>query len=159
MHATVDTIRSSMFAEHSGVHGLICECDAKPIGFAVYFYNYSTWLAKPGLYLEDLYVSQEHRGRGAGIALLKRLATIAVDKGCERMDWVCLRWNTPSKDFYVSIGAVAQEDWVGFRMDGPTLIGFAGQEKGEGGEGGGASTSGEGCSKSVCISGESSLVK
>ena len=114
-----------MFGENSGVHGLICEYDGKPIGFSVYFYNYSTWLAKPGLYLEDLYVSQEARGKGAGTALLKRLANIAVDKGCGRMDWICLDWNKPSRDFYESLGAKSQDEWVGYRLDGPTLLSFA----------------------------------
>lgn len=123
--ATVETIRSSMFGDNSGVYGLICEYSGKPIGFSVYFFNYSTWLAKPGLYLEDLYVSSEFRGKGAGTALLKRLARIAVDKGCGRMDWVCLDWNKPSRDFYASLGAKSQDEWVGYRLDGASLVNFA----------------------------------
>ena len=123
--ATTETIKATMFAEQSGVYGLICELDGKAIGFSVYFYNYSTWLAKPGLYLEDLYVSQDHRGMGAGIALLKRLAQIAVEKGCGRFEWSCLDWNTPSREFYESLGAEPQNEWIGYRMSGETLCKFA----------------------------------
>ncbi|GHF81626.1 GNAT family N-acetyltransferase [Thalassotalea marina] len=125
--ATEQTIIDSMFAEQSGVHGLICEQQGQAIGFAVYFYNYSTWLAKPGLYLEDLYVSPEFRGQGAGIALLKHLASIAVDKGCGRFEWSCLDWNTPSREFYESLGAEPQPEWIGYRMSGETLHNFAKQ--------------------------------
>lgn len=123
--ATKETIKTTMFAEHSGVYGLICELEGKAIGFSVYFYNYSTWLAKPGLYLEDLYVSLEHRGKGAGIALLKTLARIAVEKGCGRFEWSCLDWNTPSREFYESLGAEPQNEWIGYRMSGETLTKFA----------------------------------
>jgi len=123
--ATVESIESSMFSEQSGVHGLICELDGEAIGFAVYFYNYSTWLAKPGLYLEDLYVSPQFRGKGAGIALLKQLANIALDNGCGRFEWSCLDWNTPSREFYESLGAQPQREWIGYRMSGKTLINFA----------------------------------
>ncbi len=126
--ATVDTIKSSMFSENSGVHGLICEYNGEPIGFSVYFYNYSTWLAKPGLYLEDLYVSQAYRGKGAGVALLKRLANIALDRGCGRFEWSCLDWNKPSRDFYESLGAEPQSEWLGYRMSGNTLLNFANQK-------------------------------
>lgn len=123
--ATPETIKQSMFAEHSGVYGLICELDGQAIGFSVFFYNYSTWLAKPGLYLEDLYVSPEHRGKGAGIALLQHLAQIAVEKGCGRFEWSCLDWNTPSREFYESLGAEPQHEWIGYRMSGDTLLKFA----------------------------------
>jgi len=123
--ATVDTIQSTMFGENSGVHGLICELNGKAIGFAVYFYNYSTWLAKPGLYLEDLYVSPDFRKKGAGVALLKHLAAIAVEKGCGRFEWSCLDWNTPSREFYESLGAMPQQEWIGYRMSGEVLKRFA----------------------------------
>ncbi|MDO6427536.1 GNAT family N-acetyltransferase [Thalassotalea sp. 1_MG-2023] len=125
VHATVATIESSMFNANSGVHGLICELNGDAIGFAVYFYNYSTWLAKPGLYLEDLYVSPQYRGKGAGIALLKHLAQTAVNKECGRFEWSCLDWNTPSREFYESLGAEPQPEWVGYRMAGDTLSNFA----------------------------------
>ena len=123
--ATEETIRSSIFSADSHVSALICEQDNQPIGMAVYFFNYSTWLAKPGLYLEDLYVSPEHRGKGAGKQLLQRMAQIALEKGCGRFEWSCLDWNKPSRDFYESIGAVSQDEWVGYRMSGQTLIDFA----------------------------------
>ena len=123
--ATIETIESSMFNESSHVHGLICELDGVAIGSAIYFYNYSTWLAKPGLYLEDLYVSPAYRGKGAGVKLLKSLAKIALKNNCGRFEWSCLDWNTPSRDFYQSLGAKAQEEWVSYRMDGQTLIDFS----------------------------------
>jgi GNAT superfamily N-acetyltransferase len=123
--ATVVTIKSSMFGKQGGVHGLICELDGNAIGFSVYFYNYSTWLAKSGLYLEDLYVSPEFRGQGAGVALLKHLSKIALSEGCGRFEWSCLDWNTPSREFYESLGAEPQHEWLGYRMSGKTLIDFA----------------------------------
>ena len=123
--ATEDTIQSSIFNDDSHVNALICELDGKAIGMAVYFYNYSTWLAKPGLYLEDLYVSLDARGKGAGKLLLQTMAKIALDKGCGRFEWSCLDWNKPSRDFYESIGAKSQDEWVGYRMSGQTLIDFA----------------------------------
>ena len=123
--ATEQTIKQTVFADNSHVNALICEQNCKPLGIAIYFYNYSTWLAKPGLYLEDLYVSQEHRGKGAGKLLLRKMAQIAIEKGCGRFEWSCLDWNKPSRDFYESIGAVSQDEWVGYRMQGQTLIDFA----------------------------------
>ena len=123
--ATQETIKQSMFTKHSGVYGLICELNGLAIGFAVYFFNYSTWLAKPGLYLEDLYVSKDYRGQGAGLALLQELAKIAVKKDCGRFEWSCLDWNTPSRAFYESLGAEPQHEWIGYRMSGDTLVNFA----------------------------------
>jgi GNAT superfamily N-acetyltransferase len=125
VHATVGTIKTTMFCENTHVHGLICEQNGVAIGSAIYFYNYSTWLAKSGLYLEDLYVTPEHRGIGAGLKLLKTMAKIAVDKDCARFEWCCLDWNKPSRDFYQAIGAVSQDEWVGYRMTGKTLLDFA----------------------------------
>ncbi len=126
--ATEETIQSSIFNDDSHVNALICELDGKAIGMAIYFYNYSTWLAKPGLYLEDLYVSLDARGKGAGKLLLQAMAKIALDKGCGRFEWSCLDWNKPSRDFYESIGAKSQDEWVGYRMTGQTLIDFANQK-------------------------------
>jgi len=123
--ATEETITESIFSDKSHVNALICELDGKAIGIAIYFYNYSTWLAKPGLYLEDLYVSADARGKGAGKLLLQEMAKIALQKGCGRFEWSCLDWNKPSRDFYESIGAVSQDEWVGYRMSGETLINFA----------------------------------
>lgn len=123
--ATEQTIKETIFAENSHVFALICELDGVAIGSAIYFFNYSTWLAKSGLYLEDLYVMPEYRGKGAGVKLLKAMAKIAVEKDCARFEWSCLDWNTPSREFYHSLGAVAQEEWVGYRMTGKTLSNFA----------------------------------
>jgi GNAT superfamily N-acetyltransferase len=123
--ATEETIKETIFCRDSHVNAFICEQDGQAIGMAIYFYNYSTWLAKPGLYLEDLYVSLEHRGKGAGKLLLKKMAQVALDKGCGRFEWSCLDWNKPSRDFYESIGAKSQDEWVGYRMSGQTLIDFA----------------------------------
>jgi len=123
--ATEQTIKSSMFSDNSNVHALICELDGEAIGSAIYFYNYSTWLAKSGLYLEDLYVSPEYRGKGAGIKLLKALAKTAIEKDCARFEWSCLDWNTPSRDFYSSIGAKDQPEWVSYRMTGKELADFS----------------------------------
>ena len=125
VYATVDTIKDTMFCKNTQVHGLICELEGVAIGSAIYFYNYSTWLAKSGLYLEDLYVTPEHRGKGAGLKLLKTMAKTAIDNDCARFEWSCLDWNKPSRDFYEAIGAVSQDEWVGYRMTGKTLFDFA----------------------------------
>lgn len=123
--ATEETIRQSIFSDNSHVNALICLQGEQALGIAIYFYNYSTWLAKSGLYLEDLYVSPEHRGKGAGKLLLKKMAQIALQNNCGRFEWSCLDWNQPSRDFYQSIGAQSQDEWVGYRMSGQTLIDFA----------------------------------
>ena len=123
--ATEQSLKETIFAPDSHVFALICEFDGVAIGSAIYFFNYSTWLAKSGLYLEDLYVMPEYRGKGAGVQLLKTMAGIAKDKDCARFEWSCLDWNTPSREFYHSLGAVAQEEWVSYRMTGKTLSNFA----------------------------------
>lgn len=99
--------------------------DRKEVGFALYFYNFSTFLGRAGIYLEDLFVLPEYRGNGYGKALLQRLAAIAVERGCGRLEWSCLDWNQPSIDFYLSLGAVRMEDWTTYRMTGETLQKFA----------------------------------
>lgn len=123
--ATESDIRSTLFSEDSTTRALICEIDNQPVGFAVYFFNYSTWLGKHGLYLEDLYVSPEQRGLGAGIALLKHLAKIAVSKNCGRLEWSVLDWNEPAIKFYQSIGAEPQNEWVAYRLTGKALTELA----------------------------------
>jgi len=123
--ATEQSIKDSIFNENSHVFALICELDGVAIGSAIYFFNYSTWLAKSGLYLEDLYVMPEYRGIGGGVKLLKAMAKIAEQKDCARFEWSCLDWNTPSREFYHSLGAIAQDEWVGYRMAGKTLSNFA----------------------------------
>ncbi|MFY1018249.1 GNAT family N-acetyltransferase [Ectopseudomonas khazarica] len=118
-------IRDSLFAEGSTAHGLICENAGQPIGYAVYFFNYSTWLGRHGLYLEDLYVSPEARGLGAGKALLRHLAQLAVARDCGRFEWSVLDWNTPAIDFYESFGARPQSEWTTYRLTGQALLDFA----------------------------------
>ncbi|RRW36969.1 GNAT family N-acetyltransferase [Ectopseudomonas oleovorans] len=118
-------IRDSLFADGSTAHGLICEHNGQPIGYAVYFFNYSTWLGKHGLYLEDLYISPEARGLGAGKALLRHLAQVAVARDCGRFEWSVLDWNTPAIDFYQSFGARPQSEWTTCRLTGQALLDFA----------------------------------
>ena len=119
--ATESDIRQSLFSPGATASALICSNDHGPVGFAVYFFNYSTWLGKNGLYLEDLYVAPEYRGTGAGFALLKHLAKIAVDNDCGRFEWSVLDWNEPAIRFYLSIGAEPQDEWVGYRLTGKAL--------------------------------------
>jgi len=95
--------------------------DGKEVGFALFFHNFSTFLGRAGIYLEDLFVLEDHRGKGYGKALLKKLAQIAVERGCGRLEWWCLDWNQPSIDFYRSLGAVPMEDWTVYRITGDTL--------------------------------------
>ena len=91
------------------------------VGFALFFHNFSTFLGRAGIYLEDLFVKPEHRGKGYGKGLLKKLAQIAVERGCGRLEWSCLDWNKPSIDFYLSMGAVPMEEWTVYRLTGETL--------------------------------------
>ena len=95
--------------------------DGQEVGFALFFHNFSTFLGRAGLYLEDLYVLPEHRGKGCGKALLRQLARIAKERGCGRMEWWCLDWNQPSIDFYLALGAEAMRDWTVYRLSGATL--------------------------------------
>ncbi len=95
--------------------------DGKEVGFALFFHNFSTFLGRAGLYLEDLFVKPEYRGKGYGKAILKRLAAIAVERGCGRLEWSCLDWNKPSIDFYRSLGAVTMDEWTVYRVTGETL--------------------------------------
>ena len=121
----IEETKEAIFGENSTVEALICEENGVAIGYAVYFYNYSTWLGKNGLYLEDLYVSESKRGVGAGKTILKYLANKALELNCGRFEWSCLDWNTPSREFYESIGAVAQNEWIGYRLEGKDLESFA----------------------------------
>jgi len=126
--ATEEDIRYSLFGEDAIVHAVICQVDDKPVGFAVYFFNYSTWLGRRGLYLEDLYVSPAYRRAGAGKALLKHLARVARSRGCGRVEWSVLDWNAPAIRFYESIGAEPLNEWVGYRLAGDALDCFASGE-------------------------------
>ena len=123
--ASVEDIQRSLFDENTTTAALICNIDGKAVGFAVYFLNYSTWLGKNGLYLEDLYVSAEYRGEGAGKALLIHLAKIAVASNCGRFEWSVLDWNEPALKFYQSLGAKPQSEWIGYRLEGEALEALA----------------------------------
>lgn len=103
---------------------IIGEEDGSPVGFALFFHNFSTFLGRAGIYLEDLFVKPEYRGRGYGKALLRKLAAIALKRGCGRLEWWCLDWNQPSIDFYKSLGAEPMEEWTTYRISGETLEKF-----------------------------------
>ena len=112
-------------------HSLIAAWDGSPAGFALYFYSYSTWQGRAGVYLEDLFVCPEFRGKGIGKALLVRVAAIAVAEGCARFEWSVLDWNQPSIDFYQQMGAVMKPEWLGMRVSGKALSRLAGQSVAE----------------------------
>jgi len=118
-------ILKTLFSEGATAHSIICLDGDEAIGFAVYFYNYSTWLGKNGLYLEDLYVSPDSRGKGAGKLIMQHLARQALAKDCGRFEWVVLDWNQPAIDFYNSMGAEPQNEWIIYRLTGQALIDFA----------------------------------
>ena len=101
--------------------GLFALQEGKEVGIALYFYNFSTFLGRAGIYLEDLFVLPEYRGKGYGKGLLKKLAAIAVEEGCGRLEWSCLNWNQPSIDFYLAMGAVPMKEWTVYRLTGETL--------------------------------------
>lgn len=123
--ATEELLQQSIFGDNPVAHVVIAEWEGTPAGFALYFYNYSTFLAKPGLYLEDLFVLPEFRGKKIGKALLVHLAKIAVDKECGRFEWSVLDWNTPAIEFYRAMGAVGMEGWTVQRVTGQALTELA----------------------------------
>jgi len=123
--ATEAMLERALFGESPQVFALICEQSAQPVGFALYFFNFSTWLGRHGVYLEDLYVTPAARGSGVGRALLQAVARVAVENDCGRCDWSVLRWNTPAIDFYRACGATAMDEWVGYRLEGEALRRFA----------------------------------
>ncbi len=122
---TPDEIKTSLFGADSKTEALICEIAGKAVGYAVFFTSYSTWLGRNGIYMEDLYVSPAFRGNGAGKALMKTIARYAVARQCGRLEWSVLDWNQPAIDFYLSIGALPQSEWVRYRLSGEALISFA----------------------------------
>ena len=118
--ATEEMLSDWLFQKHSAEVIFACE-DGKEVGFALFFHNFSTFVGRAGLYLEDLYVLPAYRGKGYGKALLKKLAAIAVERGCGRMEWVCLDWNKQSIDFYLSLGARPMDEWTIYRVAGESL--------------------------------------
>lgn len=110
------SLRQALFVDHQA-EVVLAEVAGKPVGMALFFHNFSTFKGRHGLYLEDLFVDREHRGKGYGKALLLHLVGIAKERGCRRMEWVALDWNTPAIDFYKSLGAEAHPEWILFRLD------------------------------------------
>jgi GNAT superfamily N-acetyltransferase len=119
--ATEDILRVSLFGPHPSAEVVIAEVDGNAAGFALFFHNFSTFIGKPGIYLEDLFVLPEMRGRGIGKALLQHLASLAVKRDCGRLEWAVLHWNEPAIGFYRSLGAVAMTEWNVYRLAGQAL--------------------------------------
>jgi GNAT superfamily N-acetyltransferase len=119
--ATQDDLRRSLFGPHPVAEALIGESNGAPVAFAVFFHNFSTFLGRPGLYLEDLFVIPSCRGRGFGKMMLVHLAKIAVERNCGRFEWSVLDWNEPAIDFYRRLGAVPMDEWTVFRLEGAAL--------------------------------------
>jgi len=125
MVATKDQINSSLFNDKPVAFCHVAEVDGKIVGIALWFLNYSTWLGKAGIYLEDLFVQPEYRGHGIGKGFMKTLAQLCIERGYERFQWWVLDWNEPSIDFYKSLGAVPMDEWTVFRLSGGALKKFA----------------------------------
>jgi len=123
--ATEEGVRDALFGEHPGAEVVLASEGETAVGFAVYFHNFSTFLGRKGLWLEDLFVKPEYRRRGYGKALLLHLARIAHQRGCGRFEWAALDWNTPAWEFYRALGAVPLEDWTMFRVTGEALAKLA----------------------------------
>jgi len=122
--ATPDLLREWLF-EKKKAETIIGEVDGRPVAFALFFHNFSTFLGRAGIYLEDLFVRPEARGKGVGRAMLKYVARLAVERGCGRLEWWCLDWNADSIAFYESFGAEAMSEWTVYRLAGKTLEGFS----------------------------------
>ncbi|RMG14711.1 MAG: GNAT family N-acetyltransferase [Deltaproteobacteria bacterium] len=116
-----ETLRRQLASERPPFEAVLAEWDGTPVGFALYFYSYSTWRGAPGLYLEDLYVDPSYRGRGIGQTLLFHLAGRALARGCKRMEWSVLDWNEPARAFYEALGARPLTEWVRYRLSGAAL--------------------------------------
>lgn len=126
--ATEDLLSEWIF-EKKIAEVIFAVVDDKEVGFALFFYNYSTFLGRAGIYLEDLFVFPEYRGRGYGKSILSKLAEIALDRGCGRLEWACLNWNKPSIDFYLSLKAQPMNDWTTYRLSGESLADLASAKK------------------------------
>jgi GNAT superfamily N-acetyltransferase len=127
--ATEQDLAAALLAERPALFAHVAEDDGRVVGFALWFLNYSTWLGRHGIYLEDLYIVPDMRGRGHGKALLAALARICVERGYGRLEWWVLDWNSPARRFYDSLGAVAMDEWTVHRLTGPALRALAAQGK------------------------------
>lgn len=125
--ATEDMLERALFGERPAAEAVIAELEGAPVGFALFFQNFSTWTGRPGIYLEDLYVTPAARGSGTGTALLRHLAGIALDRGCGRFEWAVLDWNEPAINFYRAMGAVGMDEWRVQRVAGDALVKLAGR--------------------------------
>lgn len=127
VEATEDMLERALFGERPAAEAVIAELEGVPVGFALFFQNFSTWTGRPGIYLEDLYVTPAARGSGTGTALLRHLAGIALDRGCGRFEWAVLDWNEPAINFYRAMGAVGMDEWRVQRVAGDALVKLAGR--------------------------------
>lgn len=125
--ATVEALNTALFGDQPQAEVLLAHVDEEPAGFALFFYNFSTWTGKRGIYLEDIFVRPALRRHGIGAALFRELASIAVERGCPRLEWAVLNWNELAINFYRKIGAAAKDDWTTFRLSGETLQKLAGK--------------------------------
>ena len=123
--ATESLLRQNLFGPRPVAEALIAELDSIPVGFALFFHNFSTFVGRPGIYLEDLFIRPEARGKGVGRALLGELAKLAVERNCGRLEWSVLDWNTPAIGFYKKLGAVPMDEWTVFRVTGDALKNLA----------------------------------
>lgn len=126
VQGTAEDFRRALFGPSPRAWAMMAEIDGAAVGFALWFYNFSTFRARPGLYVEDVFVAPGHRGRGVGRALFRAMARRAVAEGCARMEWSVLDWNAPAVAFYRAIGAQAMDEWTVQRLEGETLQNFAG---------------------------------
>ena len=124
METTEELLKEALFVKKV-TEAVIAEANGVPVGYAVYFHNFSTFVGRPGIYLEDIYVKPEHRGKGYGKAMLAYVAKLAVERNCGRLEWTVLDWNAPSIAFYKSLGAKPLEEWTIYRLDKDTLKGLA----------------------------------
>ena len=127
VHATEASLAGALFGVHPAAEAVIAEPENEPLGFALFFHNFSTWTGRRGLYLEDLYVTPAARGRGIGAALLRHLAALALTRGCARFEWAVLDWNADAIAFYRACGAVGLDEWTVQRVSGEALVRLAGR--------------------------------
>jgi GNAT superfamily N-acetyltransferase len=129
VEVTEELLKRSLFGERPAAEALVAEVEGEPIGWALFFTNFSTFRGLPGFYIEDIYVQPQWRGRGAGKALLQRIAAMAVERGYGRVEWAVLDWNSPSIEFYKSLGAAPLDEWTMYRLDGESLKRLGGAQK------------------------------